>query len=87
MTVIARRVVSASLLAGVVTVAGVLGGVSPANAQPVTAGTYTMTGDPGDYITGGATYSYDAAAGDQLTIRADDSLRGVYLSINGANGD
>ena len=87
MSVRMRRVVSATVLAGAVSVAGLVTGIAPAQAQPVESGTFTMSGDEGDYITGGATYSYDAAAGDQLTIRADDNLRGVYLSINAANGD
>ena len=87
MTVHFRRGLSATLLAGVVTAAGLLTAVGPAQAQPVTSGTFTMTGDEGDYIAGGRTYTYDAAAGDQLTVRADADLRGIYLSINGANGD
>ena len=87
MTLRIGRTLSATLLAGLVTTAGLVTAAGPAHAQPVTAGTFTMTGDEGDYITGGATYTYDVAAGDQLTIRADESLRGVYLSISGANGD
>jgi hypothetical protein len=87
MTVRTTRTVTATLLAGVVTAAGLLTAVTPAHAQPVTAGTFTMTGDIGDYITGGDTYSYDAAAGDRLSISADDALRGVSLSIDGKNGD
>ncbi len=87
MTVRTSRPIAATLLAGAVTVAGLLTAVTPAHAQPVVAGTFTMTGDVGDYITGGETYSYDASAGDQLTIRADDQLRGVSLSINAKNGD
>jgi hypothetical protein len=87
MTVRTRRTVAAAFVAGVVTAAGLLTAATPAHAQPVVAGTFTMTGDPGDYITGGETYSYDVAAGDHLTIRADDALRGVSLSINAKNGD
>jgi hypothetical protein len=87
MTVRTSRAIAATLLAGVVTAAGLLTAATAAQAEPVTAGTFTMTGDPGDYITGGATYSYDAAAGDRLSISADDQLRGVYLSIDGKNGD
>jgi hypothetical protein len=87
MTVRTTRTIAATLLAGVVTAVGLLTAATAAHAQPVTAGTFTMTGDPGDYIAGGATYSYDAGAGDRLSIRADDQLRGVYLSIDGKNGD
>jgi len=87
MTVRTSRTIAATLLAGVVTAAGLLTAATAAQADPVTAGTFTMTGDPGDYITGGATYSYDVAAGDRLSISADDQLRGVYLSIDGKNGD
>lgn len=87
MTVRTRRTFAATLLAGVVTAAGLLTAATPAHAQPVVNGTFTMTGDPGDWVTGGDTYSYDTAAGDHLTIRASDDLRGVSLSINAKNGD
>jgi len=87
MTVRTTRAVAATLLAGVVTAAGLLTAASAAQAAPATAGSFTMTGDPGDYIAGGTTYSYDVAAGDLLSISADDELRGVYLSIDGKNGD
>ncbi|WBB55860.1 hypothetical protein [Verrucosispora sp. WMMD573] len=87
MTTRTSRAIAATVLAGAVTAASLLTGATAAQAEPVTAGTFTMSGDPGDWVTGGATYSYDAGAGDQLSIRADDQLRGVYLSINGRNGD
>jgi hypothetical protein len=87
MTGRAYRTAAATVFAGVVTAAGLLVGGASALAQPVEAGTFTMTGDPGDYITGGETYSYDVAAGDQLSITADSELRGVSLWINAANGD
>jgi len=87
MTLRTSRAIAATLLAGVVTASGLLTAATAAQADPVTAGTFTMTGDSGDYITGGATYSYDVAAGDRLSIRTDDQLRGVYLSIDGKNGD
>jgi hypothetical protein len=82
-----RRALAATLLASVFSVTGLLTATTAAQAAPVTSGTFTMTGDPGDYIAGGRTYSYDAAAGDQLTISAGSDLRGVYLSINAMNGD
>jgi hypothetical protein len=87
MTLRSRRVLGATLLAGLVTAAGLLTTTVAAQAQTVSAGTFTMTGDDGDYITGGSTYSYDTAAGDRLSINADSELRGVSLSIDGANGD
>jgi hypothetical protein len=87
MTARIRRTFAATLLAGAVTTVGLLTAISPAHAQTVTSGTFTMTGDSGDYITGGATYGYDASAGDSLSVRADDDLRGIYLSISGKNGD
>lgn len=87
MTARIRRTFAATLLAGALTTAGLLTAVSPAQAQAVSSGSFTMTGDSGDYITGGATYSYDASAGDSLTVSADEDLRGIYLSINAKNGD
>ena len=87
MEVRTRRTLAATLLLGVVTTAGLLTAAGPAAAAPVDNGTFTMTGDPGDWVTGGQTYSYDTADGDLMSIRADDDLRGVYLSINAANGD
>jgi hypothetical protein len=87
MTARTYRTLAATVLTGLLTTAGLLTAVSPAQAQPVVSGTFTMTGDSGDYITGGRTYTYDTAAGDALSIQADDDLRGVYLSISGARGD
>lgn len=44
-----------------------------------------MNSDPGDYIGGGAQWSYSSAAGD--TIAAGGTRRGVSFGIDGANGD
>ena len=46
-----------------------------------------MTGDQGDWVTGGASYTYDINQGDILRISADTTGRGVSLSITGYNGD
>jgi hypothetical protein len=80
------RAITATILAGVVTAAGFFTVAPVAQAHPVASGTFTMTGDPGDPITGGATYSYDVAAGDRMSIHHGDQHY-VALSIAGANGD
>jgi hypothetical protein len=46
-----------------------------------------VTGDPGDPITEGASYSYDVAAGDQLSVGSGPELRAIGVTVDGANGD
>jgi hypothetical protein len=82
-----RRAITAAFLGGLVTAAGLLTGAPAAQAYPVASGTFTLTGDPGDWITGGANYSYDVAEGDRMSIHAAYELNRVHLSIDGANGD
>jgi hypothetical protein len=82
-----RRAITAAILAGIVTAAGLLTAAPADAAQPVTAGTFTLTGDPGEPITGGATYSYDVAAGDRLSVGMGTELRAIGVSVDGANGD
>ncbi|MBO0884650.1 MAG: hypothetical protein J2P17_30825, partial [Mycobacterium sp.] len=40
----------------------------PASAQTVQTGTLSFTSDPGDYIGGGQSASYDTSAGDILGV-------------------
>ena len=46
-----RRAITAAFLAGLVTAAGLMTSAPAAQAYPVTSGTFTLTGDPGDWIT------------------------------------
>jgi hypothetical protein len=60
---------------------------APVSAQPVEIGTFSFTSDPGDYVGGGGSYSYDAAAGDSLTTYGPAGGPSVFLTVYGANGD
>lgn len=59
----------------------------PASAQTVQTGTLSYTSDPGDYIGGGQSASYDTSAGDTLTVSASSDDRVVGIGVDGANGD
>lgn len=86
MTILNRRcfVVTAVSLAAAV---GALTVPGAAQAQPVESGVFAMSGDPGDYITGGDSYRYEVSAGDQLTVSGSANNRSLSVSINGKNGD
>lgn len=76
--------------AAVLTLTGVFGGLvaaAPAQAQTVESGTVAFSGDPGDYITGGGSYSYSTANGDLLTTYASSDYSHVAVNISGYNGD
>jgi hypothetical protein len=62
-------------------------GVTAANAQPITTGSMSFSGDPGDFIAGGGSFSYSTSANDFLTVfgSADDHV--VTIDVSGANGD
>lgn len=62
-------------------------GVTVADAQPVTSGSLSFSGDPGDYISGGASYSYSTADNDTLTVAADKTDDHISVDVSGANGD
>jgi hypothetical protein len=59
----------------------------PASAQTVQTGTLSFTSDPGDYIGGGQSASYDSGAGDTLGVTGSTDDRAVHVSVDGANGD
>ncbi|MPY52223.1 hypothetical protein [Streptomyces acidicola] len=65
---------------------GLLSGAE-AHAMPVTEGSFSFSGDPGDYISGGRSYAYATASDDRLNITADSDNNTVSLSVDGANGD
>jgi hypothetical protein len=84
MTITMRR----SAVLALATVAGAVGALAvPAVAQAdvVANGSFSMSGDAGDYITQGLSYSYSAAAGDTLNATGGPAI--FHLNINGANGD
>ncbi|WP_433129291.1 hypothetical protein ACQPWW_04155 [Micromonospora sp. CA-240977] len=51
------------------------------------SGSVSFSGDPGDYITGGDSYSYSTDNGDELTTNGAVDNSRVSVSINGYNGD
>lgn len=59
----------------------------PAEAQAVTSGSLSFSGDPGDYITGGLSYSYSTDAGDVLTVSSNNENSVVEIAVTGYNGD
>lgn len=65
----------------------VLTTIKSLDAGQVTVGEFTMSGDKGDYITGGKNYTYSASAGDKISVSADDSHCVVHIRIDGYHGD
>ncbi|MFI9815894.1 hypothetical protein [Saccharothrix variisporea] len=60
---------------------------SPASAATATTGTVSITGDPGDWVTGGSSYKYNSDADDVLTLTGSQDNDYVRVGIEGANGD
>jgi len=59
-----------------------------AHAQDVTTGSVAFTGDPGDYVSLGQSYSYSTAVQDRLTVGATDDHNSVSVSVvSGTRGD
>jgi hypothetical protein len=86
MTLSLRRAVLAAVFALAPVVAGVTV-AGPAEAQPVTSGSLSFSGDPGDYITGGLAYSYSTDAGDVLSVSSNTDNSVVLVALSGSNGD
>ncbi|MEU7588992.1 hypothetical protein AB0A95_22205 [Micromonospora sp. NPDC049230] len=77
-------------LAAALSIVGVSAGLAltaPAQAQTVESGSVSFSGDPGDYITGGDSYSYSTIDGDQLKVDSPLDSSRVSVSISGYNGD
>jgi hypothetical protein len=78
-----------SVLAAAFSLTAAVGGMlvaSPAQAQTVESGSLSFSGDPGDYITGGLSYSYSTENGDAISVSSSgDAL--VSVSVNAYNGD
>jgi len=64
---------------------GLLSGAE-AHALPVTQGSFSFSGDQGDYISGGRSYAYTAPQ-DRMDVSATSGDGGVIVSVDGANGD
>ncbi|MEU9441130.1 hypothetical protein AB0D42_09445 [Streptomyces sp. NPDC048304] len=60
---------------------------SAAQAQTVSDGSLAFSGDAGDYISGGQSYSYSTASGDGLNVYASTDDTHIAVSVSGANGD
>ncbi|MFD5825249.1 hypothetical protein [Lentzea sp. NPDC060358] len=82
-----RSVVLRALFAPVLAIALAVTAAGTASAQPVTDGAVEFSGDPGDWITGGGSYKYSEAAGDDLTVQASANRTFLSVGIEGANGD
>lgn len=66
--------------------AGAIFGAVPASAQPVATGSLAFSGDEGDYISGGRSYSYSTESKDKLTVFSDETHKHVSVSISGVDG-
>lgn len=65
---------------------GLLSGTE-AHALPVTNGSFSFSGDEGDWISGGQSYAYSTSSQDRLNVSANTGNGVVTLSVDGANGD
>ncbi|MDC2956570.1 hypothetical protein PO587_19035 [Streptomyces gilvifuscus] len=65
---------------------GLLAG-SEAHALPVTEGSFSFSGDDGDYISGGRSYTYATASQDHMNVTGNTDNGVVTVSVDGANGD
>jgi hypothetical protein len=87
MKMVRRRILAVALL--LAAAVGGLGGLllaGTANAQQVTTGSLSFSGDSGDYISGGKSYSYDTSKGDALDVSSGNGST-FSLRITGYNGD
>jgi hypothetical protein len=65
---------------------GLLSGTE-AHALPVAQGSFSFSGDEGDYISGGQSYAYATASQDRMNVSGNTDNRVVSVSVDGANGD
>ncbi|GAA3901866.1 hypothetical protein GCM10023084_62940 [Streptomyces lacrimifluminis] len=85
--VLARATAVLVLALGMATsTTGLLSGPA-AHALPVTEGSFSFSGDEGDWISGGQSYAYSTASQDRMSSSADEAHNAVHLSVDGANGD
>lgn len=79
-----RRVLAAAL--SLAAAAGGLLVTGTAHAQTVATGSLTFSGDSGDYISQGKSYSYSTGNGDALSVSSSTGST-VSISVNAYNGD
>jgi hypothetical protein len=78
------RILAAAL--SVMAAAGGLLVAGTAHAQTVSSGSLSFSGDSGDYITQGDSYSYSTSNGDELKVFSSSGSM-VRISVNAYNGD
>jgi hypothetical protein len=84
--VLARATATLALALAMATgTTGLLSGAE-AHALPVTEGSFSFSGDEGDYISGGQSYAYSASQ-DRMNVSGNTDNRVVTVSVDGANGD
>jgi hypothetical protein len=79
-----RRVLAAAL--SLTAAVGSLLVAGTAHAQKVTTGSLSFSGDSGDYISQGESYSYSTSKGDALAVSSSTGST-VSISVNAYNGD
>ncbi|MFJ9150416.1 hypothetical protein ACIRP7_20570 [Streptomyces sp. NPDC102270] len=85
--VLARATATLGLaLAMAIGTTGLLSGTE-AHALPVAQGSFSFSGDEGDYISGGQSYAYTTASQDRMNVSGNTDNRVVSVSVDGANGD
>jgi hypothetical protein len=84
MTMRWRLCLSAAALSLTAAVGGLLL-AGTAQAQPATSASLSFSGDSGDFISQGKSWSYSTSNGDVLNVSG--SASGVHISITGYNGD
>jgi hypothetical protein len=85
MKVLWRRGALAAALSLTAAVGGLLV-AGTAHAQKVTSGTLSFSGDDGDYISQGDSWSYATSKGDALNVSSSSGST-VSISVNAYNGD
>jgi hypothetical protein len=78
-----RRVLAAAVSLTAASVGLLMPGT--AHAAPATTASLSFSGDSGDYISQGKSWSYSTSSGDVLNVSG--SASGVHVSITGYNGD
>jgi hypothetical protein len=79
----------AVLAAALLAVAGGMAGAGTAHAAPLAA-TFSLSGDAGDTMTGGASYAYDAGTGATFLARTTDlsaANNSLFVSVKGTSGE
>lgn len=77
------------LLAAALSLTAAVGGLlvaGTAHAQTVATGSLSFSGDAGDYISQGKSYSYSTSKGDALNVSSSTGST-VRISVNAYNGD